>query len=123
MSAVGIPVPRRHEEGAAGVVPGRTLQRQDALERGNAVRLERTRIKRLVKAGDIPISVLITDPSWSLQSLRIFELLDWAPRIGSVKVSQILRRADVWPLKEVGSLTPRQRQRILRELQWRKGVE
>lgn len=116
MSAVGFDSRRRHLEGAAGFGPGRALQRQDALERGNAIRMERSRIRQLVKAGEISIDALIMEPSWSLWSMRIFELLDWAPCVGSVKVNKILRRADVWPLKECGSLTIHQRQRILREL-------
>lgn len=44
------------------------------------------------------------------------ELLGYAPRIGPVRVNRILRRADVWPLREVGRLTVGQRERIVAEI-------
>lgn len=50
--------------------------------------------------------------------MRIFELLELAPRLGEVGASKILRRQNplIWPLKRVRNLTARQRMLLVAEL-------
>jgi hypothetical protein len=62
------------------------------------------------------IEDVVREPEWFVSTARISDVLSWAPRIGQTRVNTVLRRADVWPLRDAGRLTVGQRDRILHEL-------
>lgn len=88
-------------------------QRFAALEVANPIRMHRAEFKRALKAKERWIEDAIREPEWFIQSMPVFQLLACAPRLGPEKVNRILRRADVWPLRETGLLTVGQRDRLI----------
>lgn len=91
-------------------------QRFEALQAANDIRSRRAVLKRAVRGRTVLVADVLREPEWFLFTLPVHELLEWAPRFGRTKCNRVLRRADVWPLKELGRLTPRQRERLTVEL-------
>lgn len=91
-------------------------QRHQALERANDIRIRRAQLKRDVRDRSARIEDVLREPEWFMFSVPVCELVSWAPRIGRVRVNRVLRRAEIWPLREVGMLTLRQRERLILEL-------
>lgn len=92
-------------------------QRARALHHANNSRLGRVEFKARIHAGDIQIADVLADLPACLSSMPVYRLLLIVPKIGRVRASRVLRRADVWPLKPVGELTARQCGRLVRELE------
>lgn len=90
-------------------------QRLMALDQGNGVRSARSALKaRISRLGEhdgqrLVADILAGDLPEALGQMYVFELLMLAPRVGDVKVRQILTRAGVYPLKRAADLTARQR--------------
>lgn len=91
-------------------------QRLEGLERANESRARRAAFKRALYDGSARIEDAIREPEWFLCSVRVCDLLEMAPRVGADRVSRVLRRAQVWPLRLAGRLTVAQRERIVMEL-------
>lgn len=95
-------------------IPDRTLaQRFDALARANHIRLTRAQIKREVKRGERRIDGLLREPPEELESMKVFDLLMTAPKVGRVKANKMLMRTRIAPSKQVGGLSERQRGELL----------
>ena len=95
-------------------LPGRSLeQRRLALERANAVRVARAKLKKDLAAGNTDLAPLIVNPPEFAASAKVVDLLVALPRIGQVKAQQILNRARIAPSKTLGGLTSRQRGELL----------
>lgn len=98
---------------SAITTPGRSLQqRMDALEHANDIRSQRARLKRDIKAGRQDVLSLLADPPGYLLTMKVYDLLLAAPKLGRVKVSCILSQCRVSPSKTVGGLTWRQRDEL-----------
>lgn len=91
-----------------------TSQPHEALERANAVRMERARIKRLIGSGELDVADVIDERDPHLHTMLVLHLLLAQHRWGVHRAHRLLGRAHVLPHRAVGSLTPRER-RALRE--------
>ncbi len=95
-------------------MPGRPLQqRRQALERANAVRANRAKLKRDLAAGRADLAPLIRNPPEFATSAKVVDLLVSLPKIGQVKAHRILSHARIAPNKTLGGLTDRQRDELL----------
>lgn len=99
------------------VLASRERQRFRALDGANDIRVRRHRLKDELRDGTRGVESVLREPEWWLFSLPVHELLGWLPGVGPTRVNRVLRRAEVWPLREVGRLTLRQRLRLLLELE------
>jgi hypothetical protein len=91
-------------------LPGRSLeQRRLALERANAVRIARAKLKKDLAAGNADLAPLIVNPPEYAATAKVVDLLVSVPKIGQVRAHQILGRARIAPSKTLGGLTSRQR--------------
>lgn len=94
--------------------PDRTLdQRMEALAHANDIRTKRAHLKRDLRAGRMQAIALLADPPYWLQTMKVYDLLLAAPKLGRVKVNKILNRARVAPSKTIGGLSPRQREQLV----------
>lgn len=119
---------RRHSNGPA---PARTDdQRRDALVKANRIRKARSHLKRRVKfdpsyrllvaALNNDTAALGLEPD-ELATMKVYELLLAAPRLGRVKANRLLTRATASLAKTIGGLTDRQREELILELElWRR---
>jgi hypothetical protein len=95
-------------------LPGRSLdQRRQALERANAVRTARAKLKKDLASGNADLAPLIDNPPEFVASAKVVDLLVSLPKIGQVRAQQILGRARIAPTKTLGGLTSRQRGELL----------
>lgn len=100
--------------GSTSTPPARSLvQRLDALDRANDVRIRRASLKRDLKGGRVTIYALLMDPPEWTGTMRLFDLLMAVPTLGRVKVNKALGRCQISPSKTVGGLTQRQRDEVV----------
>ncbi len=89
-------------------------QRLRALEHANAVRLARAELKRRIADGEVSAAdVILTCPE-AARKWTVAELLLSQRRWGSTRCRKFLDRNGVSEIKQIGSLTERQR-RLLAE--------
>jgi hypothetical protein len=99
-------------------LPGRSLeQRRLALERANAVRIARAKLKKDLASGNAELAPLIVNPPEFAATAKVLDLLLSLPKIGQVKAHQILSHARIAPTKTLGGLTGRQRGELLTLIQ------
>ena len=97
--------------------PDRTSQeRLSALEEANRVRFARAGAKRDLKSGGLDIYDLLMDPSEELRGAKVEEMLLAVRGMGRVKVTRILREANISRSKTLVGLTHGQRDRLIRAL-------
>ena len=97
--------------------PERSLQqRLDALGRANEVRSRRAQLKRDLKAGRVSLAAVLADPPEWADTMRVFDLMRAAPKLGRVKVNKILQQARISPSKMLGGLSERQRGELVGRL-------
>lgn len=95
-----------------GVVsaPDRSLdQRLEALQRANAIRAKRARVKADIAQGVVGWLDVLASPDPDLASMRVMDVLLAVPRVGRGKAESALARCKVSPAKTIGGLTVRQR--------------
>jgi hypothetical protein len=98
--------------------PERSLtQRRTALKRANEIRTHRKGLKRDIKAGRERVVDVILDLDDRadrdlLETMKVWDLLLAAPKLGRVKVNKILVQARVSPSKTLAGLTRRQRSEL-----------
>lgn len=90
-------------------------QRLDALDKANAVRVNRALLKRNLRAGHTLIADVLTDPYSWLESAKVFDLLLAVPGIGRTKATKIMHRCDIAPSETVGGMSDGQRERLVAE--------
>jgi hypothetical protein len=113
--------PAEHTLTKQSAAPERSLtQRMDALERANAVRTKRARVKRDLKAGRVSVSPLLLDPPDWLETAKVADMLLSLPKYGRVKVHDLLNKCRVSPSKTIGGLSERQRTELVSRLQRRR---
>lgn len=87
-------------------------QRLAALQLANAIRVRRARLKREIREGAASVAgVLLDPPDWAA-GMRVFDLLQAAPKFGPTKTQQVLRVVRVSSTKTVGGLSVRQRHEL-----------
>jgi len=84
-------------------------QNMRALERANAVRLARARLKRGVACGEIDVAEIILCCPWEAHSMPVAVLLMSQRRWGQARCRKILAQLPLSEKKTVGSMTDRQR--------------
>jgi hypothetical protein len=89
------------------------LQRMQALDVANGIRKYRAQLKRDVKSGRRSIVPVLREPEFEVDSMKVFDLLLAAPKVGRVKANKFMSRARISPSKTVGGLSVRQRQELL----------
>ncbi len=92
-------------------------RRRQALALANNVRKQTALLKVDLKCGRASITALIADPPQYLASAKMAQLLRALPGYGPVKVARLLERCQVSPVKSVGGLSERQRDRLIGVLQ------
>lgn len=85
----------------------------EALNRANAIRTRRARLKRDLKAGRTQIQGLLLDPPDYLLTAKVFDLLLAVPKYGRVKVNRVLTHCRISPSKTLGGLSQRQRDELV----------
>jgi guanylate kinase len=88
------------------------LQRLDALKIANTVRQQRAELKQSLRRGEVSIVELLVTPPEFLLTARLSQILLAAPGYGQVRVSRLLKRCRISPLKTIGTLSERQRQEL-----------
>lgn len=106
---------------AAAMAPATTTasqppQHMRALERANSVRLARAELKRAVARGDLDPADVVRDCPWQTESMTISELLTSQRRWGRTRARKFLMPLSLNENKQLGTLTPRQRQVLSTEL-------
>jgi hypothetical protein len=91
-------------------------QHMQALERANSVRLARAELKRAVARGDLDPAEVVRDCPWQTESMTISELLTSQRRWGRTRARKFLMPLSLNENKQLGTLTPRQRQVLSTEL-------
>jgi hypothetical protein len=89
-------------------------QRLRALERANEVRLARAELKRRIAEGHVSAAEVILTPPREVSSWTVGDLLMSQRRWGQTRCRKFLLRNQISEIKQVGSLTERQR-KILAE--------
>src|SRR5690349_6134724 len=87
-------------------------QHMDALARANEVRLARAQLKQQIRAGQIRIEDVLRDVPWEVETMTVSDLLLSQKGWGLIRTNKILSRVPVSPMKTVGTLTTRQKERI-----------
>lgn len=94
-------------------VPDRSLaQRLEALEKANSVRTQRAQLKRDIKAGRKTVYGHLLAPPDFIKTMKVWDLLLAAPKVGRVKVNKMLVQARISPSKTVEGLSERQRNEL-----------
>lgn len=87
-------------------------QRMEALANANRIRSARKVLKLDLKHGRESIVDQVREPPAEIETMKVFQLLLAAPKVGRVKADKMLRFAGVSPSKTVGGLSPRQRREL-----------
>jgi hypothetical protein len=88
-------------------------QHMRALERANQVRLARAELKRRISVGEIDVASVILECSWEADSMAIADLLMSQHRWGRTRCRKFLAMVPLSENKTIGSMTERQRQRLV----------
>jgi hypothetical protein len=92
------------------------LQRDQALNHANRIRLARCTLRRRIKTGEAPLLDVILAPPAEASTWPIFDALKAQPRWAEVKARKLLRGLAIPEFKSLGELTDRQRERIAQAL-------
>lgn len=93
----------------ATMTQSRIDQREAALERANAIRSARGRMKKDLNAGRISTKHVLTELPEYAETMRVAEFLVSLRRIGQVKAGEILHELGVGQTRRLCDLTARQR--------------
>jgi len=90
--------------------------RAEAGAKAVASRRERAEVKALLASGNIGIFDVINDGRESIQRMRVRELLDAAPGIGSRRTFTIMTKAGISETRRIGGLGSHQLQKLRSEM-------
>lgn len=91
-------------------------QRLRALEQANAVRLARAELKRRIAEGEVSAATVILASPPEARSWTVGELLISQRRWGRTRCRKFLGRNQISEIKEIGTLTERQRHLLAGQL-------
>jgi hypothetical protein len=94
---------------SSAMVGARDQQHLRALEHANRVRLARADIKRRIAAGQLSAAEIILSCPWQAHSMSISDLLMSQKRWGRARCRRLLISLGVPEIKQIGTLTERQR--------------
>jgi hypothetical protein len=94
----------------------RVPQHMLALEEANRVRLARAALKRSIARGEVNAASIVLDAPPETENMTLAELLGSQRRWGRTRVRKFLGSLALGEGKRLGSLTPRQRLLLAREL-------
>lgn len=97
-------------------------QNMIALNRANEIRLERSRIKKDVKAGIVSVIDILETKPFVCDSLILLDLLTWQIRWGKDRARRFCNKVEISEIRTLGALTDRQINLIIGELH-KMGVE
>jgi hypothetical protein len=100
---------------AVTMTPG--PQHLRALERANRVRLARAELKRRVAAGELTAAEVVDRAPWEAEKMTLCELITSQRRWGSTRCRKFLAALQLPELKELGTLTERQRRQLVAALE------
>jgi hypothetical protein len=92
-------------------------QRDVALALANKVRLERSELKRDLKAGRLSIADVLRDPPLCVERIKVFELLLAVPKLWRVKAERAMRHCGMQPWVRLNALSEVRREQLCRELE------
>jgi hypothetical protein len=98
------------------VSPEQMQQRMAALRKANVIRMDRSQLKKDLKAGKVPIFDLLLEPPERLASMKIIDLILAAPKHGRVRANKVLRQCQISTSRELGGLTSRERAEIISKM-------
>ena len=93
-----------------------SAQHMRALEIANRVRLARSRLKRRVASGDLSVADVVASPPPEALTMEVGELLLSQRRWGDKRCHTFLKAIQISENKTIGSMTERQRGRLIEEL-------
>jgi hypothetical protein len=76
-------------------MPETLSQPMAALERANELRIAKARVKRELKAGTRSVTETLVDPPSCLLNAEAAEVVGAIPKVGRLRATRLLRRADV----------------------------
>ena len=79
-----------------------------AFEKANRIRVERAALRKQIKAGDLGVGALLSDPPECVLRMRVYDLLVWQRNWGDSKASSLLWRCHISYGRRLGELTARQ---------------
>jgi hypothetical protein len=88
----------------------------DALGKANAIRTQRAKLKRDLKAGRTSIDKLLLQPPEWVETAKVFDMLLAVPKYGRVKANKVLNQCRISPSKTIGGLSERQRTELVQLL-------
>lgn len=99
-------------------------QHMEALERANEIRIQRAGLKRSIRAGDVKVTEILSEPipSW-LRAEPIGRFLKCIPRLGETRTTTVLRSIPLDYWRTVGNLTAREKAGLIIRLRERKGIK
>jgi len=89
-------------------------QHMRALEEANRVRLARSDLKRRIGRGEMTVDEVIERCPWEARTMAIAELLRSQHRWGGARCRRFLNSAQIPERKQIGALTTRQREILVR---------
>ena len=114
---------------AASIAPGpiahgaRAPQHMQALAQANRVRLARAAMKRSIARGEVTVARVVNESPWEAESMTLSELLTSQRRWGRTRARKFLVSLALSENKRVGTLTPRQRSMLCRELEMKVSID
>lgn len=95
------------------IAPNRTLdQRMAALQRANAIRVVRARLKESLNARTASALTVLVDPAPELATMKVRDLLIALPQWGARKADRFMVACRISHIKTIGGLSDRQREEI-----------
>ena len=88
-----------------------TKQRMEALRQANEIRF--AELKKDLKAGNVKIEQLLSQPPDYVESAKVSDLLMAVPNVGRVKTARLLKKSRISQSRTVGGLSERQRADLL----------
>lgn len=106
------------------VAPDRSLvQRMEALQKGNDIRIRRANFKKQMKKTsradnfERTITIIIEPPEF-METMKVYDLLMATRTFGKIKTLKYLRACEISPSKTLGGMTQRQRTTLVRGLRY-----
>jgi hypothetical protein len=94
--------------------PLRSLdQRMEALRRANEIRVRRAQLKKDLKAGNVQIEEILSNPPQYVETAKVVDILMAVPKFGRVKAARFLNQCRISQSKTVGGLSERQRTELV----------
>lgn len=83
-----------------------------ALEKANVVRSGKAQLRREIQArgreGAFVLADMILDPPLVIERSYVWQIVNWAPKVGDARAARMLRSCGIDPWRRLGKLTPRQ---------------